>query len=86
VLAAGVVQGCGDLGLRVPEDVSVVGFDGVSIPWLAPHELTTLVQPVAEKARRTAEAVMARLAGGGRTETLLHVELRPGTTTGPAAR
>ncbi len=86
VLAAGVVQACGELGLRVPEDVSVVGFDGVSIPWLAPHELTTLVQPVVDKARRTAEAVLARLAGGGRTDTTLQVRLRLGTTTGPAPR
>jgi DNA-binding LacI/PurR family transcriptional regulator len=86
VLAAGVVQGCAELGLRVPEDVSVVGFDGVSVPWLAPHELTTLVQPVHDKARRTAEAVMARIAGGGRTETALPVTLRVGTTTGPAPR
>lgn len=86
VLAAGVVQGCADLGLAVPGDVSVVGFDGVGIPWLAPHELTTLVQPVVEKARRTAEAVLARLAGGERTDTTLQVRLRVGTTTGPAPR
>jgi len=84
VLAAGVVQACADLGLRVPEDVSVVGFDGVSVPWLAPHVLTTVVQPVADKARATAELVLARLAGGGRAETMVHVRLRPGTTTGPA--
>lgn len=83
VLAAGVVQGCSDLGLRVPEDVSVVGFDGVDIAWLAPHRLTTLVQPVSDKARMTAAAVMARLAGGARTEATLKVQLRLGTTTGP---
>lgn len=84
VLAAGVVQGCADLGLGVPGDVSVTGFDGVDIPWLAPHTLTTLVQPVREKARLTADAVMARLAGGGRTDVTLPVTLRIGTTTGPA--
>ena len=84
VLAAGVVQACDDLGLRVPEDVSVVGFDGVAIPWLAPHRLTTVVQPVEEKARAAAAMVLARLAGGGREDRTLHVRLRPGTTTGPA--
>ena len=83
VLAAGVVQACADLGLRVPQDVSVVGFDGVSVPWLAPHVLTTLVQPVADKARLTAELVLARLTGEGPSETTVHVRLRPGTTTGP---
>ncbi len=83
VLAAGVLEACATLGLRVPQDVSVVGFDGVALPWLAPHVLTTLVQPVVDKARRTAEAVLARLAGGGPTDTTLQVDLRVGTTTGP---
>ncbi len=86
VLAAGVLAGCGDLGLRVPEDVSVIGFDGVEVPWLAPAVLTTLVQPVQAKARATAAAVMARLAGGGRSDVTLPVGLRLGTTTGPPPR
>lgn len=86
VLAAGAVQACTELGLRVPEDVSVVGYDGVEVPGLAPHELTTLVQPVREKALATATAVMDRLAGGGRTETTLTCGLRLGTTTGPPPR
>lgn len=84
VLAAGVVQACDDLGLRVPEDVSVVGFDGVAVPWLLPRRLTTVVQPVEEKARTAAAMVLARLAGGGPEERTLRVRLRPGTTTGPA--
>ncbi|MFC5379193.1 substrate-binding domain-containing protein [Aquipuribacter nitratireducens] len=82
VLAAGVVQGCRDLGLDVPGDVSVVGFDGVEIPWL-PLQLTTLVQPVTEKARATADAVLARLAGGPASDVTLPVRLRVGATTGP---
>ncbi|MFC3688494.1 substrate-binding domain-containing protein [Aquipuribacter hungaricus] len=83
VLAAGVLQACAELGLRVPEDVSVVGFDGVAVPWLLPHRLTTLVQPVDLKARTAAEMLLARLAGGGREDRTLAVELRTGTTTGP---
>ncbi|WP_336920692.1 LacI family DNA-binding transcriptional regulator [Aquipuribacter sp. SD81] len=84
VLAAGVVQACGELGLAVPGDVSVVGFDGVDLPWLRPHALTTLVQPVADKARATADAVLGRLGGGEPTDVTLPVHLRTGTTTGPA--
>ena len=34
VLAAGVLQAAAGLGLRVPDDVSVVGFDGADLPWL----------------------------------------------------
>ncbi len=86
VLAAGVLQACDDLGLRVPQDVSVVGFDGIELPWLSPHVLTTVAQPVADKARATAQAVLDRLGGGARTDTTLRVRLRPGTTTGPSPR
>ncbi len=34
VLAAGVLQAAAELGLRVPQDVSVAGFDGADLPWL----------------------------------------------------
>ena len=47
LLASGVVLGARELGLRVPEDVSVAGFDGLDLPWLAPDVLTTVVQPIA---------------------------------------
>ena len=51
LLAAGVIRAAEEAGLRVPEDVSVTGFDGIVVDGLAPYELTTLVQPAAEKGR-----------------------------------
>ena len=42
LLASGVVLAARELGLRVPEDVSVSGFDGLDLPWLAPDVLTTV--------------------------------------------
>ena len=83
VQAAGVVLEARRRGLRVPEDLSVAGFDGVATPWLD-LELTTVVQPLADKGRATAEAVLARIAGAGVTDVLLPVALRVGDSTGPA--
>ena len=54
-----------ELGLRVPEDVSVSGFDGLDLPWLAPDVLTTVVQPLAEKGAAVGHAVEDFLAGEG---------------------
>jgi DNA-binding LacI/PurR family transcriptional regulator len=86
LLASGVVLGARELGLRVPQDVSVAGFDGLDLPWLAPDVLTTVVQPIAEKGATVGRAIEALLAGGTPADAVLPVELRPGTTTGPASR
>jgi len=49
--------------VRVPEELSVVGFDDLSIaPFLAPP-LTTIRQPGAEMGRRAAEILMELLEG-----------------------
>lgn len=83
LLASGVVLAARELGLRVPQDVSVVGFDGVDLPWLAPDVLTTVIQPLAEKGRAAADAAVRLAAGEEVADTLLPVELRIGTTSGP---
>ena len=82
VQAAGVVLEARRQGLRVPEDLSVAGFDGVATPWLD-LELTTVVQPLADKGRATAEAVLGRIAGAEVPDVLLPVRLRVGDSTGP---
>ena len=84
LLASGVVLAARELGLRVPEDVSVSGFDGLDLPWLAPDVLTTVVQPLAEKGAAVGHAVEDFLAGAGPSTRELPVTLRIGTTTGPA--
>jgi DNA-binding LacI/PurR family transcriptional regulator len=83
VLAAGVLRAAAELGLRVPDDVSVGGFDGADLPWLGDVRLTTVVQPTEEKGRRAAAAAMDLVAGRTPPDVLLPVHLRIGTTTGP---
>jgi DNA-binding LacI/PurR family transcriptional regulator len=83
ILAAGVLSAAAGLGLRVPEDVSVTGFDGADLNWLAPTLLTTVVQPTEEKGRAAAAAAMALVAGERVPDVLLPVTLRIGTTSGP---
>jgi DNA-binding LacI/PurR family transcriptional regulator len=83
VLAAGVLQAAAGLGLRVPDDVSVVGFDGADLPWLSPVRLTTVVQPSEAKGRAAARAAMTLVDGQRPDDVLLPVTVRLGTTTGP---
>lgn len=83
LLAAGAVIAARELGLRVPEDVSVAGFDGLDLPWLSPDVLTSVHQPLVEKGRALGLAVTALLAGEQPESVVLPVSLVEGTTTGP---
>jgi DNA-binding LacI/PurR family transcriptional regulator len=53
-----VLRAAADLGLRVPEDVSVVGYDDSRIASLARPPLTTIRQDVATKARLAVAALV----------------------------
>lgn len=80
VIAAGVVLAAEELGLRVPEDVSVTGFDGVELPWL-PHRLTTIDQRGHDRGRLVGDLVRRSLAGRRPRGVTQRVHLREGTTT-----
>lgn len=84
LLAAGVILAARELDIRVPHDVSVTGFDGLDLPWLAPHELTTIVQDAPRKGLLLAAEVTALLAGDTPAPADMPVEMRIGTTTGRA--
>lgn len=62
-LAFGALNAARALGLRVPDDLSVVGFDDVPVAaWIEPA-LTTVRQDQMEKGRRAAELLLASLQG-----------------------
>lgn len=52
-----------ELGLSVPGDVSVVGYDDVPIAAWPAYDLTTIRQPVNRMAEATVEALLARIEG-----------------------
>jgi hypothetical protein len=64
-LAAGVVRGAIDAGLRVPADLSVVGFDGVPLGALTEPPLTTVAQPTEHKGELAAQALLRALEPDG---------------------
>ena len=54
MLAIGAGKALSDAGYKVPEDISLTGFDGVEIGKYVIPSLTTLKQPVDSMARETA--------------------------------
>ncbi|HEX8938929.1 MAG TPA: LacI family DNA-binding transcriptional regulator [Candidatus Limnocylindrales bacterium] len=65
-LALGAMQALEEIGLRVPDDVSLVGFDDIGVAGLARIGLTTVVQPVAAMGRQVAGILLERLERDGR--------------------
>ncbi|MCI2956929.1 LacI family DNA-binding transcriptional regulator [Agromyces atrinae] len=82
LLAAGVIRAAEELGIAVPGDLSVLGFDGIRVDGL-PYDLTTLVQPSVAKGRAAGEAVVAMLAGEQPASVGFTSTLHVGATTAP---
>lgn len=67
--ALGVYEAARRLGLRIPEDLSVVGFDDIpNAQWCGPP-MTTVRQPLAEMGNAAAKMVLALASGQTLTQT-----------------
>ena len=53
ILAIGACKAIFDMGKKVPEDYSVIGFDGVEMAYYYRPSITTVKQPVEEMALET---------------------------------
>ncbi len=84
LLAAGVILAARARALSVPQDVSITGFDGLDLPWLAPHRLTTIGQDGAAKGHALARLVKRLLDGEAPEHVSLPVVFQQGNTTGAA--
>lgn len=61
ILAAGIMAGLHACGKRIPEDISIIGFDDINICRLITPPLTTIHQNPAEKGRVAVEFMIKRL-------------------------
>ena len=72
-IARGVVEQLQDLKMRVPDDVSVVGFDNWDVMALASRpKLTTIDPRLDDLGRIAAESVLSMLAGEQRRGVITH--------------
>lgn len=72
-IAVGVIEAATERGLRVPHDLSVVGFDDLDLSRVVRPQLTTVRQPLEEMARLGVELLLRLIEG--RDISALHVEL-----------
>lgn len=85
-MALGVLRALQEAGRRVPDDVSVVGYDDIpEAPYLLPP-LTTIRNDFAETGRRALDLLVRRLRGDAErgVQSIVPVELVVRASTGPA--
>ncbi len=85
--AIGAIRAFLDAGIRIPEDVSVVGFDDIQNAAFHNPRLTTVRQPLREMGLIAARVLLERINAPERTEGTLVVvepELIVRDSTGPA--
>jgi DNA-binding LacI/PurR family transcriptional regulator len=63
ISAIGAMRAFQEAGLRIPQDVSVVGFDDVSIASFSLPALTTVRQPMLKMGRIAAQTIVDRIEG-----------------------
>lgn len=76
VAAIGAIRAIREVGLRVPEDVSVLGFDDIYAAAFHNPALTTIRQPLYEMGKLAAELLLKRLndTKGGEYPSIMTVE------------
>lgn len=63
VTAIGAIHAANELGIRIPEDISIIGFDNIPMAAYTYPELTTVSQPIQAMGRAAGDLLMKRIQG-----------------------
>jgi DNA-binding LacI/PurR family transcriptional regulator len=73
VMAFGAISAIQEAGLRIPEDIAIVGFDDIRLARFTTPPLTTIYEPDVDHGRLAAEMLMALIQG--KTPVERHIKL-----------
>ena len=83
-LALGAIRGAHELGLEVPGDLSVGGFDDIPEAARSQPPLTTVRQPLVDKGLLAGDRLFKLIDGSEPPDAVLPVQLVARDSTGPA--
>ncbi len=88
VIAIGALDACNKLGVKVPEAVSIIGFDDITMASWTMVSLTTIRQAIGEIGALAARRIVARIESGNRAQPIHDVLptslVRRNSTAAPA--
>lgn len=71
-MAIGAYKAIYDAGLRIPDDISVVGFDGIELTRYMEPSMTTVIQPVQKMTESSVRLLMDQINGSTERKHLLY--------------
>jgi LacI family transcriptional regulator len=74
ISAIGAIQAFQEAGLRVPEDISVVGFDNIPLAVIFKPELTTICQPLRRMGQIAAKTIIDQIEKTAEYEPEIMIE------------
>jgi LacI family transcriptional regulator len=85
LMAIGAICAAASLGLRIPQDLSVVGFDDIALAAHSNPPLSSVVQPKHQTGQLAAQLLLERIADPGRAlqRTILQPTLLARRSSGP---
>jgi len=83
-----VMRALREAGLVIPDDVSVLGFDGIPLTHYMDPSLATMRQPILELGRTIVEVLVEQMNGKNLCpiHKVLNVEFQPGGSIAPPHR
>lgn len=63
LMAIGIMSRCREIGVRIPEDISLIGYDDIPMAGTSILNITTVQQPYAQMGNLVSEKIDARIKG-----------------------
>ena len=63
LMAVGVLKAAEQLKIKIPEELSLIGFDGIQLGKLTSPEITTMAQPIYQLGNAAAELILKMIEG-----------------------
>ncbi|MCR2823526.1 LacI family DNA-binding transcriptional regulator [Lederbergia panacisoli] len=68
LIAVGVIQEAKTMGLKIPEDLSIIGFDNTILATTTVPGLTTIAQPITEMGKKVVDVIISEIKNKNQTK------------------